>query len=89
MCFVDCDRQMALSRWRGGIVGVGRLTKLTGTGEAEMAFIVRDAFQNRDLGGEILRRLIEFARSEDLLKLRASVLAINRVYTEASRTSRV
>jgi acetyltransferase len=85
MCFIDYDRQMALVAERtnppdsrGEIVGVGRLIKLPGKNEAEIAVLVSDAFQKRGIGRTLVERLIEFARDEKLETLRASFLAENQ-----------
>jgi acetyltransferase len=82
MCFIDYDRQMAVvAELAAGspehILGVGRLIKVPNAGEAEVAFIVSDAFQGRGLGGEMLRLLIDFARGEGLTGLTASFLSEN------------
>jgi acetyltransferase len=84
MCFIDYDRQMALVAERtnvpgrsGEIVGVGRLIKLSGNNQAEVAVLVSDACQNRGIGTELVRRLIEFAKDEKLELLTASFLAEN------------
>ena len=58
ICFIDYDREMALVAERqdpevdGGreILGVGRLSKLHGTDEAEFALLVADRFQKHGLG---------------------------------------
>ncbi len=84
MCFLDYDRQIALVAERIGedgkreIVAVGRMAKLPHTSEAEVAFIVSDAFQGRGLGTEILHRFIDFAKDERLKTLRATLLRENR-----------
>ncbi len=85
MCFIDYDRQMALVAERpssagscGEIVGVGRLIKLPGRNEAEVAVLVSDGFQNRGIGSALVERLIGFARDEKLELLTASFLAENR-----------
>ena len=84
MCFLDYGRQVALIAERIGedgkreIVAVGRMSKLPHTNEAEVAFIVSDAFQGRGLGTEILHRLIDFARDERVTALRATLLSANQ-----------
>jgi acetyltransferase len=85
MCFIDYDRQMAFVaktrdsvRGAGEIVGVGRLIKIPGTSQAEVAILVSDAFQNRGVGSALVQRLIEFGREEKLELLTASFLAGNR-----------
>src|SRR5579883_107855 len=85
MCFIDYDRQMAFVAERASldpksseIIGVGRLIKIPGTNQAEIAVLVSDAFQKRGIGTILVQRLIEFARDEKLTLLKASFLADNR-----------
>jgi acetyltransferase len=73
ICFIDYDREMVLiaelpSAWStdNEIVGVGRLSKSHGRNEAEFALLIRDDFQARGLGTELLRCLMEVARDEKL-----------------------
>ena len=47
----------------GDIVGVGRLCRLPGGRAAEFALVVSDEWQGRGLGSELLRGLIETART--------------------------
>lgn len=83
ICFVDYDREMVLvaeHRSPEGeieIAGVGRANRLPGTGEAETAILVRDSYQNRGLGTELLRCLMTFARDEKIHALAADTLAEN------------
>jgi acetyltransferase len=54
---------------RGGmreILAVGRLSKLHGRNEAEFAIIIGDEFQGHGLGTELLRRLLQVGRDEQL-----------------------
>lgn len=85
MCFIDYDRQMALVAERPSsagraveIVGVGRLIKLPGKNQAEVAVLVSDALQKHGIGSALVQRLIEFARDERLELLTASFLAENQ-----------
>jgi acetyltransferase len=73
ICFVDYDRQMALvveqHDSRSGerqILAVGRLIKARSTNEAEFAILVSDQWQDRGIGTELLRRLIQVGRDEGL-----------------------
>jgi acetyltransferase len=84
MCFVDYDRGMALVADRENadsgareILGVGRLTKLHGKNEAEVAVLVTDRYQSRGLGAELLRRLIKIAQDEKLGRIIAEMLREN------------
>jgi acetyltransferase len=84
ICFVDYDREIALVAERRDaasgereVMGVARLNKMPGTGDGEFAVLVADRFQGAGLGSELMRRLIEIARSEGLSRLRADVLSEN------------
>jgi acetyltransferase len=85
MCFIDYDRAMALVAERENpatgeheILGIGRLTRLHGMKEAEMAILINDDFHGRGLGTELLRRLIEIGREEKIECVVADILAENR-----------
>jgi acetyltransferase len=84
ICFIDYDREMALVVERKGdpgdreILAVGRLTKLPGTRQAELAVLVSDRFQNLGIGAELLRRLVEVGREEKLERIVADILPENR-----------
>ncbi len=84
VCFLDYDREMVLvadhkdpSSGTHEILGVGRLTKLRGTNDAEVAVLVTDRCQNRGLGTELLRRLIQVAQDEKLDRMVAEILLEN------------
>ena len=85
ICFIDYDREMALVAERCNpttgereILGVGRLTKIFGTRDGEVAVLISDQFQNRGLGKELLARLLMVGRDEKLAKLTADILPDNR-----------
>ncbi|MBI2524876.1 MAG: bifunctional acetate--CoA ligase family protein/GNAT family N-acetyltransferase [Candidatus Rokubacteria bacterium] len=76
ICIVDYDREIVLVAEEAGaagdgrrIVGVGRLTKLHWSEEAEFALLVSDRFQRRGLGTELLRRIVEVGRGERLRRI--------------------
>jgi acetyltransferase len=84
-CFIDYDREVALIGQRRNpqtgeveILGVGRLTKLHGVNEAEVAVVVSDQWQGRGLGTELLARLLVVGADEKLSKLAANILPDNR-----------
>jgi acetyltransferase len=71
ICFIDYDREMALVTTKqdaetGGrqIIGIGRLSKVHGTNEAEFALLIRDDYQGQGIGSELLGRLLQVARDE-------------------------
>jgi acetyltransferase len=84
ICFIDYDREMALVADRKNpdtgeheILGVARLSKLHGVNEAEFAMLVSDPYQHQGLGTELLGRLIEVARVENLDRVRAEIMPEN------------
>jgi acetyltransferase len=82
-CFIDYDREMALvavrTRHTGEeqIIAVGRLTRLHGTQDAEVAVLVTDQYQHKGLGTELLGRLIQVARDARLDRIVATILLEN------------
>lgn len=60
----------------GQVVGVGSLEPM-GDGEAEVAFLVDDAYQGRGLGTLLLEQLAALAREHDIHHLRAETLTEN------------
>ena len=84
ICFIDYNREMALvaelNDPQSGpqIIGVGRLSKLHGKPEAEVAVLVRDDFQHQGLGTELVRRLMMIAKQEKLEFVHSTMLGINR-----------
>jgi acetyltransferase len=80
ICFIDYDREMALVAETADheILGVGRLTKLHGCKEAEVAVLISDKWQGRGLGKELLARLLIVGADEKLTRLTADILPDNR-----------
>jgi acetyltransferase len=85
MCFIDYDRQMALVAdhkdpltGEHEILGVGRLTKLQGTNDAELGLLVTDSWQGGGLGTELLRRVLDVGRCEKIHRIIAEFQPENR-----------
>ncbi len=85
ICFIDYTREMALVAERTDphtgqreILAVGRMMKLFGSNDAEVAVLVSDQWQGRGLGKELLARLVIVGRDEKLSKLTADILPDNR-----------
>jgi acetyltransferase len=83
-CFIDYDREMALvaeknfpSNGRPEILAVGRLKRIPGTKESELAALVTDHYQNQGLGTELVRRLIQVAHEAEYKRVVANVLPEN------------
>jgi acetyltransferase len=84
ICYVDYDREIALvaeqknpATGERELLGVGRLTKQPGTDEAQFAILVADPVQSRGLGSELLKRLIEIGRKENVRRITAEILMDN------------
>ncbi len=84
ICFIDYDCEMALAVERqdpatgqSEILGMGRLSKLHGTNRAELAMLVRDEWQGRGLGMQLVQMLIKVAADEHVERIFATVLLSN------------
>ena len=84
LCFVDFDQVIALvvegrdSANEGPVIlGVGRLSRMARSGEAEFDLLVHDVYQRHGLGTALLRRLIEVGRAEGLRRITATMLCGN------------
>jgi acetyltransferase len=60
------------------IIAIGRLSKLHGTNDAEMAVLVDDRYQHQGIGSELYRRLINVARDEKLDRVLSTLLSENQ-----------
>jgi acetyltransferase len=84
ICFIDYKREMALVAERTNeagepeVLAIGRLSKIHGRDEAELAAVAIDEAQHKGLGTELYTRLIEVARGEKLKKLISVMLPENR-----------
>jgi acetyltransferase len=90
--FLDYDRDMALVAERTDpqtskpeLMGVGRIIKRRGFDEAELALLVADRFHGKGLGTELVRRLIEIARRENISRIVAEILPENEVMQHICR----
>ena len=83
ICFIDYDREMALVverkkvDGRTEILAVGRLSKLHGRNEAELAAVVSDGAQHQGLGSELYRRMLQVARDEKIAVVSSNMLPEN------------
>jgi acetyltransferase len=84
ICFIDYDREMALVVERKKedgtpeIIAIGRLAKLRGRNDAELAVLVDDRNQHLGMGTELYHRLIAVAREEKLDRVVSTILEENR-----------
>ena len=76
---VDYVDRLALVVDEGGeLLAVGRYDRGPGTGEAEVAFVVADLYQNRGIGTLLLEELAAAAWRNGITTFTASVLTENR-----------
>ncbi|WP_374689641.1 GNAT family N-acetyltransferase, partial [Promineifilum sp.] len=85
ICYVDYDRAIALvieytnpKTGEQEIVAAGRLTRLQNPEEAEFAILVRDDFQKRGVGTQLLQALLDTGRQEGIQHVIAYMLPENR-----------
>jgi acetyltransferase len=83
ICFTDYDCEIPLvveyKRPDGfrEILGVGRLNKVHGMDEAMFAIVISDPWQNKGLGTELLRLLVDIGRDEKLTRITGHMLRDN------------
>ncbi len=91
VCSIDHSREMAIvaehtdPAGASEILGVGRMVRLDGVNEAELAVIVSDAYHRHGLGSELVRLLLEIARREKLGRLVAIILPQNHSMQDVVR----
>jgi acetyltransferase len=83
ICFIDYVREMALVAEKrrpdgtAAILGVTRISKQHDGKTGEVMLVVRDDYQSRGIGAELMARTVEVARAEKLNKLIAHILVEN------------
>ena len=90
--YVDYRNEMAIvgtipEAFGEAIIAVGRYYLNPGTNRAEIAFIVRDPWQNRGIGTFLLRYLATIAKGQGIAGFTAEVLADNRAMLAVLRKS--
>jgi acetyltransferase len=84
ICFTDYSRELVLvaektnAEGQSEILGVGRLTRVPRTTEAEFAVLITDRVQGQGLGCEILKRIVETAQREKITRMSGEILPENR-----------
>ncbi|HLN15391.1 MAG TPA: GNAT family N-acetyltransferase [Acidimicrobiales bacterium] len=75
---VDYEDRLALvAEVEGTLVGVARFDRLASGDEAEVAFVVADAFQHQGLGSLLLHELVRAAGPRGIRRFRAETLEGN------------
>lgn len=84
VCFNDYDREIALvaeqrnaEQGKHRILGVGRLSKLPHTNEAEFAIVIGDQWQGQHLGTRLLELLLAIAQAEKCHRIVGHILPDN------------
>jgi acetyltransferase len=84
ICFIDYDREIVLVADREDpgtrsheILGVGRLSRVRRTDEAEFALLISDRFQKQGLGTALLAQLLQIGRQEKLSRIFGLILPEN------------
>ena len=87
VCHVDYARERVLvaESGDGEIVAVGRLTRDEPTDDSEFALLVSDAWQDRGIGSELLRRLVQLAREVGIHRVVGDILSENQGMQEVCR----
>jgi acyl-CoA hydrolase/GNAT superfamily N-acetyltransferase len=90
--YVDYRNEMAIvgtlpEAYGDQIIAVGRYYLDPGTNRAEVAFIVRDNWQNRGIGTSLLKHLATMARGQGIAGFTAEVLVDNRAMLSVLRKS--
>jgi acetyltransferase len=82
-CHVDYDREIAMvaihgQKKKAQMLGVARLTKESrNTEEGEFAIVVRDDYQRKGVGNQLMHALIRAARDQHIHEIWGDVLAFN------------
>lgn len=69
------------------VIGVARYARTPGTGSADLAVVVEDAWQGRGLGRFLLERLAELARRRGIDRFTATIHSENRPAIRVLRRS--
>jgi RimJ/RimL family protein N-acetyltransferase len=76
-CVDGFDRVALVVELNDELIGVGRYDRLRDRAQAEVAFVVADAYQHHHIATELLHRLARLARGAGVLQFRAEVLVEN------------
>lgn len=84
ICFNDFDRDIAIvaekkdsSKPNSTIMGVARLTRLSGNSVADLKLIISDSYHNQGIGTQLVKHLIHIAQKENVEKIIANILSEN------------
>ena len=84
LCHVDYDREIALvaettdNQGERLLMGIIRLSRIHATNDARLSILIGDPYQGIGLGGELVHRAVEVARTERMSRLNAILTADNQ-----------
>ena len=85
ICFNDYDRELAIvadhrdpATGNREVWGVGRLSKQRGTDVGEFAIVVSDQHHKQGIGSQLMKLIVQIARTEKLTMLTANMLPENQ-----------
>jgi GNAT superfamily N-acetyltransferase len=81
------DREAIVATANGHVIAVGRYDRRPGAPDAEVAFVVADAWQRHGIGSILLRHLVDLARARGIERLTAETLSTNRPMLRTFRAS--
>lgn len=92
LVYIDYRDEMAIvgtipEAWGEEVIAIGRYYLDPDTNFAEVAFVVRDQWQNRGIGSFLLRYLATIARGHGIAGFTAEILADNRAMLAVLRKS--
>lgn len=76
-CVDGFDRVALVVELDDELIGIGRYDRLLDRSQAEVAFVVADAYQHHHIATELLRRLAYIARVAGVVQFKAEVLTEN------------
>jgi GNAT superfamily N-acetyltransferase len=81
------DRFALVAESAGDIIAVGRYDRIPATDDAEVAFVVGDAYQGKGIGSILLQHLVLIARGNGIVRFVAETLTENHRMFELLRGS--
>jgi len=76
-CVDGFDRVALVVELNNELIGIGRYDRLRDRAQAEVAFVVADAYQHHHIATELLHRLARIARVAGVVQFKAEVLTEN------------
>jgi GNAT superfamily N-acetyltransferase len=76
-CVDGFDRVALVVELNHELIGIGRYERLGDPAQAEVAFVVADAYQHHHIATELLHRLARIARAAGVVQFKAEVLTEN------------